>query len=269
MVSTDSPTAAQPPTQSNFNSLLASPKALYVLPILTGLLLFVLWELAVRLFGIEEYLLPAPSAILAEIPQWGSVVLKNAWTTLFTTLCGFGLALVLGVALGFMIGYSKLASLTLYPLLIGFNTIPKVALVPLLSIWFGIGAVPAIITAFLLAVFPIAVNVASGLATVETEMQDVLVALGANRFEIFQKVGLPHTMPYLFASLKVAISQAFIGSVIAETVASNGGIGYVILSASSNFNIPLAFLALLSLGVMGVVLYSIFVVLEKRFVHWL
>lgn len=249
--------------------LLASPKALYALPVLTGLLLFLLWELAVRLLGIEEYLLPAPSAIAAEIPQWGGVVLKNAWTTLFTTLSGFVLALVVGVALGFTIGYSKLASLTLYPLLIGFNTIPKVALVPLLSIWFGIGAIPAIVTAFLLAVFPIAVNVASGLTTVASEMQDVLVALGANQFEIFQKVGLPHTLPYLFASLKVAISQAFIGSVIAETVASNGGIGYVILSASSNFNIPLAFLALLSLGVMGILLYSLFVVLEKRFVHWL
>jgi NitT/TauT family transport system permease protein len=171
--------------------------------------------------------------------------------------------------IGFAIGYSRLANLTIYPLMIGFNTIPKVALVPLMSIWFGIVAVPAVITAFLLAFFPIAVNVAIGLSTVEAEMQDVLVALGASRLEMFQKVGLPHTMPYLFASLKVAISQAFIGSVIAETVASNGGIGYVILSASSNFNIPLAFLALLALAVMGIALYSIFVVAEKRFVHWL
>mgnify|MGYP001794754323 CR=1 FL=1 len=265
MIATDGAQSAQ----VKLNTQLTSQKALYLLPLVTGLLLFVLWELAVRLLGIEEFLLPAPSAIVAEIPQWGGVVLKNAWTTLYCTLVGFAMALVVGITLGFTIGYSKLASLTLYPLLIGFNTIPKVAVVPLLSIWFGIGAVPAIITAFMLAMFPIAVNVASGLATVETEMQDVLVSLGANQFEIFQKVGLPHTMPYLFASLKVAISQAFIGSVIAETVASNGGIGYVILSASSNFNIPLAFLALLSLGVMGVILYSIFVVLEKRFVHWL
>lgn len=257
------------PSQIEIKTLLASKRARYGLPIATALLVFVAWELIVRLFGIAEFVLPAPSAILAEIPQWGGAVLKNAWTTLFTTVVGFLIALVLGVFIGFVIGYSKLASLTLYPLLIGFNTIPKVALVPLMSIWFGIGAVPAIITAFLLAVFPIAVNVASGLATVESEMQDVLVSLGANRFEIFQKVGFPHTMPYLFASLKVAISQAFIGSVIAETVASNGGIGYVILSASSNFNVPLAFLALLALAVMGVALYSIFVVLEKRVVHWL
>ena len=257
------------PSRFDVKELLASKHSLYVLPIVTTLLLFVAWELVVRVFGIAEFILPAPSAILAEMPQWGDAVLSNAWTTLFTTVVGFLIALVLGVFLGFTIGYSKLASLTLYPLLIGFNTIPKVALVPLMSIWFGIGAVPAVITAFLLAVFPIAVNVASGLATVESEMQDVLVSLGASRFEIFQKVGFPHTMPYLFASLKVAISQAFIGSVIAETVASNGGIGYVILSASSNFNVPLAFLALLALAVMGVALYGIFVVLEKRLVHWL
>jgi NitT/TauT family transport system permease protein len=252
-----------------FKSLMDSKHGAYLLPLATTLLLLVVWEVSVRLFSIPEFILPAPSAILAEIPQWGAAVAKNAWTTLFTTVIGFLMALVLGVLLGFVLGYSKLANLTIYPLLIGFNTIPKVALVPLMSIWFGIGAVPAILTAFLLAFFPIAVNVAIGLATVEPEMQDVLVSLGASRFEIFQKVGLPHTMPYLFASLKVAISQAFIGSVIAETVASNGGIGYVILSASSSFNVPLAFLSLLALAVMGIALYGIFVGLEKRFVHWL
>jgi NitT/TauT family transport system permease protein len=252
----------------NFKSLLNSKHGAYVLPIATTLLLLVVWEVAVRLFGVPEFILPAPSVILGEIPQWGGAVARNAWITLVTTVVGFLIALVSGVLLGFMIGYSKFANLTIYPLLIGFNTIPKVALVPLMSLWFGIGAIPAILTAFLLAFFPIAVNVATGLATVETEMQDVLVSLGASRFEVFQKVGLPHTMPYLFASLKVAISQAFIGSVIAETVASNGGIGYVILSASSSFNVPLAFLALLSLAIMGIALYSIFVVLEKRFVRW-
>lgn len=256
-------------SRSGLKFLLTSEHSSYLLPLITTVLLFVVWEMGIRLFSVPEFILPAPSAILAEIPQWGSTVAKNAWVTLTTTLIGFLIALVTGVLLGFIIGYSKLANLTLYPLLIGFNTIPKVALVPLMSIWFGIGAVPAVITAFLLAFFPIVVNVAIGLATVEPEMRDVLSSLGASQFEIFQKVGFPHTMPYLFASLKVAISQAFIGSVIAETVASNGGIGYVILSASSNFNVPLAFLALLALAVMGIILYSIFMVLEKRFVHWI
>ncbi|MEY3297976.1 MAG: hypothetical protein RLZZ597_1236 [Cyanobacteriota bacterium] len=257
------------PSSFSFKSLLNSSHGSYLLPIITAVLLLVVWELTVRLFSVPTFILPAPTVILSQIPQWGSVVARQASTTLTTTIIGFLMALVSGLVLGFFIGYSKLANSTIYPLLIGFNTIPKVALVPLMSLWFGIGLVPAVLTAFLLAFFPIAVNVATGLATVESEMQDVLVSLGASRFEVFQKVGLPHTMPYLFASLKVAISQAFIGSVIAETVASNGGIGYVILSASSNFNVPLAFLSLFSLAVMGIVLYSFFVVLEKRFVHWL
>ncbi|TVQ19518.1 MAG: ABC transporter permease [Leptolyngbya sp. DLM2.Bin15] len=258
-----------PQARITLSTFLKSKHAVYVLPSITTVLLFVVWELVTRLFSIPTFILPAPSVILAQIAPWGAVVAKNAWITLFTTLFGFVAALFLGVLLGFSIGYSKLANMTLYPLLIGFNTIPKVALVPLMSIWFGIGTIPAVLTAFLLAFFPIAVNVAIGLATVETEMQDVLVSLGASRFEIFQKVGFPHTLPYLFASLKVAISQAFIGSVIAETVASNGGIGYVILTASSNFNIPLAFLSLLALAVMGTVLYGVFVLAERRLVHWL
>ncbi|MGG6293877.1 ABC transporter permease [Leptolyngbya sp. AN02str] len=249
--------------------ILKSKHSSYLFPLITTVLLLIGWELAVRLFSIPTFVLPAPSAIFAELAQWGPVVTRNAITTLNTTLIGFGLALVTGVFLGFAIGYSRVAYLTLYPLLIGFNTIPKVALVPLMAIWFGIGTTPAILTAFLLAFFPIAVNVAIGLATVEPEMQDVLVSLGASKIEVFQKVGLPHTLPYLFASLKVAISQAFIGSVIAETVASNGGIGYVILNASSNFRVPLAFLALMALAVMGIVLYGIFAVLEKRTVHWI
>ncbi|MBW4655034.1 MAG: ABC transporter permease [Kaiparowitsia implicata GSE-PSE-MK54-09C] len=249
-------------------TLIDSKHSSYMLPIITTVVLLVLWESVVRLFSIPAFILPAPSAIFAEIGPWGGVVTRNALITLNTTMLGFFLALLAGVFLGFMIGFSRMAYLTLNPLLIGFNTVPKVALVPLMAIWFGIGTVPAVITAFLLAFFPIAVNVAIGLATVEPEMRDVLVSLGASKIEVFQKVGFPHTMPYLFASLKVAVSQAFIGSVIAETVASNGGIGYVILNASSNFRVPLAFLALLALAVMGIALYGFFAVLESRLVHW-
>lgn len=249
--------------------LLDSKHSAYVLPAIATVVLVISWQLAVRLFAIPTFVLPAPSDIIEQIEPWGKVVLDNAMRTLGTTLAGFFIALATGVLLGFLIGYSKVAYSTLYPLLIGFNTVPKVALVPLMAIWFGIGTVPAVLTAFLLAFFCIAVNVAVGLATVEPEMKDVLLSLGASKFEVFQKVGLPHSMPYLFASLKIAISQAFIGSVIAETVASNGGIGYVILSASSNFKVPLAFLALLTLAVMGTALYGLFALIEKRTVHWI
>lgn len=154
-----------------------------------------------------------------------------------------------------------------YPLLVGFNTIPKVALVPLFALWFGIGTVPAVLTAFLLAFFPIAVNVAVGLDTVEVEMKDVLRSLGASDLEVFHKVGLPHTLPYLFASLKVAVSLAFVGTVISETLASNSGIGYLMVTASSNFDVPLGFAGLCVLALMGIILYGFFATLEKYVIH--
>ena len=134
------------------------------------------------------------------------------------------------------------------------------AVVPLLVMWFGIGAVPAVLTAFLLAFFPVAVNVAVGLATLEAELSDVLRVLGASRWQIFRKVGVPRTMPLFFASLKVAVSSAFVGSVISETVASNAGIGYLMAVAASDFNTRLAFGGLFVLGAMGVLLYGVFAV---------
>ena len=248
--------------------LINSRSANFILPLATTIILIVFWELLVRLLAIPKFVLPAPSAIVAAMQTWSGAVWQNASQTLITTLVGFGLAIATGIILGFTIGYSRLAYAVLYPILVGFNTIPKVALVPLLALWFGIGTVPAIITAFLLAFFPIAVNVAVGLDTVETEMQDVLRSLGASRWENFQKVGFPHTLPFLFASLKIAISQAFIGSVISETVASNRGIGYLILSASANFDVALAFLGLLVLAVMGIVLYSCFALMEVYLIPW-
>ncbi|MEB3295691.1 MAG: ABC transporter permease [Synechococcales bacterium] len=245
-----------------------SKKATLIMPLVATLLLLILWEVLTWALKIPVFNLPAPSIIAnAMVTKWPAIF-ENSVQTLFTTIVGFLLAIVAGVILGFLIGYSRLAYIILYPILVGFNTIPKVALVPLFALWFGIGAVPAILTAFLLAFFPIAVNVALGLDTVEPEMKDVMRALGASQVEIFQKVGYPHTLPYIFASLKVAISLAFVGAVISETVASNRGIGYMIVSASSNFDVPLGFAGLLMLGIMGTLLYGLFAILEKKIIYW-
>jgi NitT/TauT family transport system permease protein len=192
----------------------------------------------------------------------------HAGHTLYTTLVGFGAAVVLGLLLGFAIGASMTVHDALYPLLVGFNSIPKAAVVPLLVMWFGVGTMPAIITAFLLAFFPVAVNVALGLATLEAELRDVLRALGASRWQIFVKVGAPRTMPMFFASLKVAISSAFVGSVISETVAANAGIGYLMAVAASDFNTRLAFCGLFVLAAMGVLLYGLFAAIERHVTAW-
>jgi NitT/TauT family transport system permease protein len=155
-----------------------------------------------------------------------------------------------------------------YPLLVGFNAIPKVAVVPILVVWFGIGAVPAVLTAFLLAFFPVLVNVATGLATLEPELEDVLRALGAKRTDVLFKVGLPRSMPYFFASLKVAITLAFVGAVVSETVASNKGIGYLMMSASSTMQTPLLFAGLIVISLMAMAMYVVFAKIEQRMTGW-
>jgi NitT/TauT family transport system permease protein len=185
-----------------------------------------------------------------------------------TTLIGFAIAIVIGVIGGVAVGSSALIYESLYPALIGFNSVPKVAVIPILVIWFGIGTLPAIITAFLLSFFPILVNVATGIATIEPELRDVLRVLGATRRQVIMKVGLPRAMPYFFASLKIAMTVAFVGSIVAETVAGNKGIGNLMLVASARFDVPLVFAGLLVTGLMGVGMYVVAEMLERRMTGW-
>jgi len=173
-----------------------------------------------------------------------------------------------GLALGIAVGWHRALYSGIYPVLVGFNSIPKVAVVPVLILWFGIGEVPALLTAFLISFFPIVVNVATGLATMEPELEDVLRALGASKMDIMLKVGIPRTQPYLFGSLKVAITLAFVGTVVSETVGANGGLGYQIALAGSNFQMPLVFAALLLLAVEGIAMYAVFAYVEVYFTRW-
>ncbi len=239
-----------------------------VLPWLVIAAIFLLWQALVDGFQIESFVLPSPTAIFAAGWQWHGPILASAWQTFVETAIGFFFAIVVGLCAGIVIGSSSLIYDGFYPALVGFNTIPKVAVVPILIIWFGVGAIPAIITAFLLSFFPILVNVATGIATVEPELQDVLRALGATKWQMIRKVGLPRAMPYFFASLKVAITVAFVGSIIAETVGSNSGIGNLMLVASSRFEVPLAFAGLLVTGAMGIGMYAIAGVIEARMTGW-
>ena len=234
--------------------------------VIAGMFLF--WEIFVRIFDIPQFVLPAPSAIFADLWKWRQPILENSWQTLMTTLVGFGFAIVIGGIGGVALGSSRVIYDAFYPALIAFNSVPKVAVIPVLVIWFGIGTIPAVITAFLLSFFPILVNVATGIATVEPELRDVLRALGATRRQVIMKVGLPRAMPYFFASLKIAMTVAVVGSIVAETVAANAGIGYFMLVASSRFEVPLAFAGLIVTGLMGVGMYVICVAIEQRMTGW-
>jgi NitT/TauT family transport system permease protein len=239
-----------------------------ILPWLVVAGLFLVWEIACVALDIPEFVLPRPSVVLRVLFESAGPIWFHASHTLFTTVVGFALAVVGGMLLGVFVGSSPLVYNGLYPVLIGFNSIPKVALVPVLVVWFGIGTVPAVLTAFLISFFPIAVNVATGLATLEPELEDVLRSLGAKRRDILLKVGLPRSLPYFFASLKVAITLAFVGSVISETIASNQGIGTLMVQASSSFRIPLVFAGLIVIAVMGIVMYAVFAAVERRMTGW-
>ncbi|MDO5898089.1 ABC transporter permease [Agrobacterium sp. Azo12] len=229
---------------------------------------FIAWEVICLAFGISEMVLPRPTqAIYTLVSQFPSIW-PHAFQTIYTTLVGLGLGIIIGVLLGMLIGSSKLAYDVAYPMLVGFSSIPKVAIVPILVLWFGAGTVPAIMTAMVMCIFPIVVNVATGLASTEPELQDVMRTLKATKLEILWNIGLPRTMPYFFASLKVAATLAFVGTVIAETVASNRGIGNLMMIASSSFDVPLVFAGLFILAALGVALYIIFSAIEARVTGW-
>ncbi|WIM12225.1 ABC transporter permease [Enhydrobacter sp.] len=238
------------------------------MPWLAIAVLLLLWEAACIVFDLPEILLPRPSKVFAVFFARFDILLLFCWQTLWTSLIGFLIAIAGGLLLGLAIGASPFVYSGLYPLLIAFNAVPKVALVPILMIWVGVGALPAVVTAFVISFFPIVVNVATGLATIEPEMRDVLRSLGASRTEILTKVGIPRAMPYLFASLKVAITLAFIGSVISETVGGNRGIGFLMLSAGARNDAPTTFAGLFAIAIMGVLMYALCALVEKRMTRW-
>jgi len=237
-------------------------------PWLATIALFVVWEAACRIFNIPTFFLPPPSLVFGAVVDYWPALYKHSLFTLSSTLVGFAMAVGFGLLLGLAVGWSRAIYAGVYPLMIGFNAIPKVAVVPILVLWFGIGFVPAVLTAFLISFFPIVVNVATGLATIEPELEDVLKALGASKLDIMRKVGIPRALPYFFGSLKVAITLAFVGAVISESVASNVGIGNLMLQAQAQFQVPLIFAGLLALAVEGIVMYALMAALEARMTGW-
>ncbi len=229
---------------------------------------FFLWEVGCLATGVSDLVLPRPTQIMAVLIERMPLLWPHTLQTLYTTVLGFLLGVAVGILLGVMVGSSRLAYNVAYPLLVGFSSIPKVAVVPIFVVWFGAGTVPAVLTSLVICIFPVVVNVATGLANTEPELEDVLRVLGARKRDVLWNVSLPRAMPYLFASLKVAITLAFVGTVLSESVAANKGIGNVMMIASGNFDVPLVFAGLVILAVMGIMLYAICAWLEKRCTGW-
>jgi NitT/TauT family transport system permease protein len=224
-------------------------------PVLLGIGIVILWQVVVQALAVPEYLFPSPWEILKQMAEFKAPLLAAAWSTFWVTMVGFGLAIFVGVLLGFLIGSSRMAYAALYPLMVGFNAVPKAAIVPILVV-------------FLISFFPIMVNIATGLATLEPELEDVLRVLGARRWDVLVKVGLPRSLPYFYGSLKIAITLAFVGTVLAEMTAGDSGIGNLIQSAGSQQRMPLAFAGLVTISAMAMAMYELFSAIEKHTTGW-
>jgi NitT/TauT family transport system permease protein len=231
-------------------------------------LILLLWQAVCSALQVSDFIFPSPWRIAQALAQFHTEILAHAWRTFWVTMLGFGLAIGVGVLLGFLMGSSPLAYRAMYPLMTGFNALPKAAFVPILVVWFGIGVGPAVLTAFLISFFPIMVNIATGLATLEPELEDVLRVLGARRWDVLMKIGLPRSLPYFFAALKVSITLAFVGTTVSEMTAANEGIGYLLISAGASMQMGLAFAGLVVVGAMAMGMYELFAVLERRLTGW-
>jgi NitT/TauT family transport system permease protein len=230
--------------------------------------LMAVWELAVRVSGIKPIVLPAPSEIGSELAANVTWYLGHAWYTLLTTLAGFAVAVVIGIALAIVIVESRLLESTVYALIVGLNSVPKVAVAPLFVVWLGTGYEPKIAIAFLIAVFAMVIDTVLGLRSVPPDVIDLARSLRGSRLDVLLRIKFPCALPAIFSGMKVAVSLALVGAIVGEFVSSQRGLGYVILSAQGMFDIPRVFAALVVLAVLGIALFWAIVWAERRSIPW-
>jgi NitT/TauT family transport system permease protein len=240
----------------------------WVLGTLSLIAFLVLWELLVRLLKVRPITLPPPSAVLLELADQWRWYLDHASFTLMTTLGGFLLAAVIGVLLATLLVGSAWFEHAIYPLIIGLNSVPKVAVAPIFVIWMGTGSQPKIAIAFLVAVFAVIVDSMHGLRSVSSDVLDLGRVLKGSPLQFFFKVRLPGALPSILAGFKVAISLSLVGAIVGEFVASQKGLGYVILSAQGTFDTTRVFAAVSVLAVMGLLLYGAVALAERRLMPW-
>jgi NitT/TauT family transport system permease protein len=240
-----------------------------LIPAATLLAVLLAWEIATRAFRIPRFIMPAPSAILGEGWEWRYRFIGHTWVTLYETLGGFALSMVVGVPLAVLIVYSPVLRAAIYPLVILAQSVPKIAIAPVLLLVLGYGEVPKMVVAFLVAFFPVVVDTATGLAATPPELLDLSRSYRASAFKTFMKVRLPMALPFIFAGAKVAITLSVIGAVVGEFVGSDKGLGYVILSSTSYWKTEVAFSAMILLSLMAIVLFAAVSLVERFVCPWL
>jgi len=240
-----------------------------LVPAATLVVALLLWEGATRAFHIPRFIMPAPSAILGEGWAWRYRFVEHSWVTLYETLGGFALSMLIGVPLAVLIVYSPFLRGAIYPLIVLAQSVPKIAIAPVLLLVLGYGEMPKMVVAFLVAFFPIVVDTATGLAATPPELLDLSRSYRASAFKTFLKVRLPMALPFVFAGAKVAITLAVIGAVVGEFVGSDKGLGYVILSSTSYWKTEVAFSAMILLSLMAIVLFAAVSLIERVACPWL
>lgn len=242
----------------------------FLVPVAAIVIFLAFWEWLVWVNQWPNYKMASPSDLWPAFWKFKELFLIYGWQTLWRTVVGLLLAVVFGTLLGMVMGFSRVAREALYPILVGFNAIPKATVVPVIALMFvGADNMNTVLIAFMISFFPIAVSVSIGLSTLEPEYRDILRALGASRMTIFWKIALPKTLPEFFGALKVAVTLAFIGTNLMEIVEPHGkGLGHLFDSGKINADYPLMFAVLIALAALGILLFYGVVLLERIFAGW-
>jgi NitT/TauT family transport system permease protein len=230
--------------------------------------LIAIWQLAVTLGGIREYLLPAPLSVWKALWDPDIAWAQHLWATSWEIIGAFLIAGIVGVALGVAIAWSPLMAKALVPFLVFVNTLPKVAIAPLFLIWMGYGIFPNMLMGALIGFFPVVINTAVGLTQVEADMLDLGRVFSAPKWKIFVKIRIPNALPYILSALKITATAAVVGAIVGEFVASQKGLGYVIVTTQSSMNTAVAFAALVWISAVGLLLYGAVVLLAHLWAPW-
>jgi NitT/TauT family transport system permease protein len=230
--------------------------------------LLLLWQVVPPLLRIREYLLPGPVAVARAALSFQIPWHAHIWITTLEIVGGFALAGVAGVVLGVAVAWSPTAARALVPFLVVVNTLPKVAVAPLFLLWLGYGLVPNVLIAALIGFFPVVINTAVGLTQVDEELLDLGRVFGAPKWKVFLKIRLPNALPYVLSALRITATAAVVGAIVGEFVASQAGLGMVIVNAQTNLNTPVAFAALLWISVIGLLLYGAVGLAARRWAPW-
>jgi NitT/TauT family transport system permease protein len=237
-------------------------------PLAGIVIILVAWHLYVVLLRVPLVVLPGPLEVGASLAENANILLEESWVTALECVYGFALALGIGIPIAVVMTYSRIANQMFYPLLVASQSIPKVAVAPILLIWFGTGIESKLAMAFVIAFFPIVVDTATGLRSTSPDLLELARSLQCSRFQTFFKIQLPSALPSIFSGAKIAVTLAVIGAVIGEFIGSNEGLGNLLLTANSQLNTPLAWASLVVLSVLGMILYGAVVLAEKILMPW-